>query len=219
MDKGLANVSSMMAIAGRLKNVDLSKVAFVTVPWTQYAPDPGRGAAAQPAAGQLFAAVRSDADLTGGDGAPQAGSAAGSAPAQQPQPRPPPASASAAPAYNKAIQPITVTNATGAPGRSQELIDALAAAGVHGQLRRTSPRPRSRTTQILYGSGFADVASDVATLFGIPAKPHESHRGISGVRLQVGQDFASGVKYGQTGAAAGHRSPDGPAAHQVPVRQ
>ncbi|HEV7166814.1 MAG TPA: LCP family protein, partial [Micrococcaceae bacterium] len=66
VDKGLSNVNSMMAIAGRLKNVDLSKVAFVTVPWTQYAPDPGRVQLLQPAASQVFAAVRSDADLTGG---------------------------------------------------------------------------------------------------------------------------------------------------------
>lgn len=194
VDKGLANVSSMMAVASRLKSVDLAKVAFVTVPWAEYAPDPGRVQLAQPAAGQLFAAVRNDADLTGGPAPkPSASATAGSGTAAATKT----AKAPAVPAYNKAIQPITVTDATGAPGRSQELIDALAAAGYTDTAQNVAAAPAA-DTQILYGSGFADVAGDVATLFGIPAKALKPTAGLSGVRLQVGQDFASGVKYGQT---------------------
>jgi len=192
VDKGLSNVNSMMAIAGRLKNVDLSKVAFVTVPWTAYAPDPGRVQLLQPAASQVFAAVRSDADLTGGTTA-ATGAAATSAPA-------PDAAASApgsAPAYNKAIQPITVTNATGVQGRSLELANALAAAGYTDTAQNTAAAAVG-TTQILYGPDFADVAGDVANLFGIPASALVPTPGINGVRIQAGQDFLSGVKFGQT---------------------
>lgn len=198
VDKGLSDVGSMMSVASRLKNVDLSKVAFVTAPWSAYPADPGRVQLSQPAAGQLFAAVRNDADLTGG-GTTATASAAASAPAGATGAAAgsTPAGPAAAPAYNKAIQPITVTNATGVEGRSQELISALAAAGYTDSAQNTAAAP-SATTQILYGTDFADVAGNIATLFGIPATALVPTPGINGVRVQAGQDFASGVKFGQT---------------------
>ena len=64
VDDGLASVPSLLTIGNRLKNIDISKVAFVAVPTTPAPADPNRLAVAEPAASQLFAALRKDIDLT-----------------------------------------------------------------------------------------------------------------------------------------------------------
>jgi hypothetical protein len=51
---------------------------------------------------------------------------------------------------------------------------------------------------VYYGPEFADVAADVAALFGIPAAQVVPSSGVSGVQLYLGSDFPSGTKYGKT---------------------
>ncbi|BAS12143.1 putative transcriptional regulator YvhJ [Arthrobacter sp. Hiyo8] len=74
VDEGLASVQSLLTIGSRLKDVDLSKVAFVSVPTQPAAVDPNRLELVQPQATQLFAAMRANLDLTtpGATAAPSA---------------------------------------------------------------------------------------------------------------------------------------------------
>ncbi len=190
IDSGLANIPAMVAIANRLKNVDLAKVAFITAPWVPYPADPNRNVLSQPAANELFTALHKGTDLTGGSTAGASTSPA--APATQAPAVPAPSAA----AYDKSIQPISVVNATGIPDRTTELTAALQGAGYTDLLQ--VPADTAATTTIGYGEGFQDIATDVAALFGIPASALVASTGVNGVRLNIGTDFASGTTFGKT---------------------
>lgn len=195
VDEGLANVQSLLTIGSRLKDIDVSKVAFVAVP-TQPAPnDPNRLVLVQPQATQLFAAQRADLDLTtpGATATPPATptptESTGATTA-------PPTPAGPAPkAYDKSVQPVAVADGTGAPARAQELAQALIAAGFTQSVH--FPAQSVEQTVVYYGPGFADVAADVAAMFGIPAAQVQPAASVRGVQLYVGGDFASGTQYGQ----------------------
>ncbi|WP_374200291.1 LCP family protein [Arthrobacter sp. M4] len=191
VDEGLANVQSLLTIGGRLKDIDVSKVAFVAVP-TQPAPsDPNRLTLVQPQATQLFAAQRADLDLT----SPGEGATPSPTPSAPPSTAPTTPQAPPAPAYNKALQPVAVADGTGAPARAQELAQALIGAGFTKSVHFAA-QPVGQTV-VYYGPGFADVAADVAAQFGIPAAQVQPTPTVNGVQLYVGSDFASGLKYGQ----------------------
>jgi hypothetical protein len=201
IDKGLANISSMMAIANRLKAVDPAKVAFVTVPNVADPADPNRVVLNQPGANDLFAAVRNNQDLTAGATAatPTAGATAGATPSAGASgtgtPSTTAATPPAAPAYNKAIQPITILNGSGVAGRNTDLVAALAAAGYTDTGQASAPAISA--TVVAYGPNFADVGADVGALFGIPATSVVPDPGIVGVQLRVGSDFSSGTTFGK----------------------
>ncbi|MGO4584226.1 LCP family protein [Arthrobacter sp. 2RAF6] len=191
VDDGLASVQSLLTIGSRLKDVDLSKVAFVSVPTQPAAVDPNRLELVQPQASQLFAAMRANLDLTtpGATAAPSP--AASGAPSSSAAPAP---SAPAVPAYDKALQPVTVADGTGIASRGQEIAAALVGGGFTKAahfLAAAVPK-----TVVYYGPGYADVAPDVANLLGIPASQVEPSNGIVGVQVYIGRDFDSGTKYG-----------------------
>jgi hypothetical protein len=98
------------------------------------------------------------------------------------------------PPYDKAIQPVTVANGSGVPGRAQEIVQAL----VTGGFTQTGQFAASPVTQsaVYYGTGFADVAADVAALLGIPAAQVQLAPGVAGVQAYLGTDFTSGATYG-----------------------
>jgi LCP family protein required for cell wall assembly len=192
VDEGLASVQSLLTIGSRLKDVDLSKVAFVSVPTQPAAVDPNRLELVQPQASQLFAAMRANLDLTtpGATAAPSAGPtpAASGAQSSSAAPAPP------VPAYDKALQPVTVADGTGVASRGQEIAAALAGGGFTKAahfLAAAVPK-----TVVYYGAGYADVAPDVASLLGIPASQIEPSTGVVGVQVYIGSDFDSGTKYG-----------------------
>ncbi|GAB2720502.1 LCP family protein [Arthrobacter bambusae] len=191
VDEGLASVQSLLTIGSRLKDVDLSKVAFVSAPTQPAAVDPNRLELVQPQASQLFAAMRANLDLTtpGATAAPSP--AASGAPSNSAAPTP---SAPAAPAYDKALQPVTVADGTGIASRGQEIAAALVGGGFTKAahfLAAAVPK-----TVVYYGPGYADVAPDVASLLGIPASQIEASNGVVGVQVYIGSDFDSGTKYG-----------------------
>ena len=64
IDEGLASIPTLLTVGNRLKNIDVGKVAFVAVPTVPAVSDPNRLQVAEPAASQLFAAMRKDIDLT-----------------------------------------------------------------------------------------------------------------------------------------------------------
>ncbi|MFP3580312.1 LCP family protein [Arthrobacter sp. fls2-241-R2A-200] len=191
VDEGLASVPSLLTIGGRLKDIDVSKVAFVSVPTQPAAVDPNRLELVEPQASQLFAALRADLDLT----TPGATSSPAASASSQP-----PVAAPPAPAYNKAIQPVAVANGSGVATRGQELTAALAANGFTDSVAYLA-NPVDQTV-VYYGAGFADVATDVAALFKIPAAQVKQAPAVSGVQLSVGTDFLTGTAYGTASVPA-----------------
>lgn len=197
VDEGLASVPSLLTIGNRLKNIDISKVAFVAVPTTPAVTDINRLQIAEPAGSQLFAALRQDVDLTD----PTAPTTPSPAPTESSAPSPTPtATVPAVPPYNKAIQPVTVANGSGVTGRAQEIVQALVAGGFTqtGQFLAT---PVEQSV-VYYGTDFADVAADVAALLGIPAAQVQLVPRVAGVQVYLGTDFTSGATYGAGAAAA-----------------
>jgi hypothetical protein len=97
------------------------------------------------------------------------------------------------PPYDKALQPVTVANGTGVPGRAQEIIQALVTGGFtqSGQLEAEAVAQ----SVVYYGPDFADVATDVAALLGIPAEQILSAPALGGVQVYLGTDFTSGATY------------------------
>lgn len=188
VDDGLASVPSLLTIGNRLKNIDISKVAFVAVPTTPAPSDPNRLTVAEPAASQLFAALRKDIDLTDPKATPSP-TAEPSESAPTPSPSVP-----APPAYDKALQPVTVANGTGVPERVQEITQAVIAGG----FTQVAPlvAPPVEKTAVYYGPGFEDVAADVAALLEIPATQVLPATGVSGVQVYLGTDFMSGTTMG-----------------------
>nr|WP_198011589.1 MULTISPECIES: LCP family protein [unclassified Arthrobacter] len=186
VDDGLASVPSLLTIGNRLKNIDISKVAFVAVPTTPAPTDPNRLTVAEPAASQLFAALRKDVDLTDPTATPSpTAEPSESAPAPTPTETP-------LPPYDKALQPVTVANGTGVPARTQEITQAIIAGGFT-QVAPLVAQPVAKTA-VYYGPGFEDVAADVAALLEIPATQVLPAAGVSGVQVYLGTDFMSGTK-------------------------
>jgi LCP family protein required for cell wall assembly len=186
VDDGLASVPSLLTIGNRLKNIDISKVAFVAVPTTPAPTDPNRLTVAEPAASQLFAALRKDIDLTDPTATPSpTAEPSESAPAPTPTETP-------LPPYDKALQPVTFANGTGVPARTQEITQAIIAGGFT-QVAPLVAQPVAKTA-VYYGPGFEDVAADVAALLEIPATQVLPAAGVSGVQVYLGTDFMSGTK-------------------------
>lgn len=186
VDEGLASVPSLLAIGNRLKDIDISKVAFVAVPTTAAVTDINRLQIAEPAGSQLFAALRDDVDLTD----PTAPTTPSPAPAETTAPT---ETVPAVPPYDKAIQPVTVANGSGVPTRAQEIVQSLIAGGFT-QTGQFAAVPVTQSV-VYYGADFADVAADVAAVLGIPATQVQP-AGVAGVQVYLGTDFTTGTTYG-----------------------
>lgn len=197
VDEGLASVPTLLTIGNRLKDIDVGKVAFVSVPTTPAVSDPNRLEIAQPAGAQLFAALRQDVDLTNptAPASPSPSESASAAPSPGPT-----ETAAPVPSYDKAIQPVTVANGSGMTGRAAEIVQTLVAGG----FSQTTQFEAQAATQsaVYFGSDFADVATDVAALLGVPAAQVIPAPGVSGVQVYLGSDFTTGTKYGSGAGAA-----------------
>ncbi|MFP5313435.1 MAG: LCP family protein, partial [Actinomycetes bacterium] len=145
VDDGLASIPTLLTIGNRLKDIDISKVAFVAAPTTPAPLDPNRLVIAEPAGAQLFSALRRNVDLTDPTAptTPSPGDTATPSPA--PSETVPPV-----PAYDKAVQPVTVANGTGVSGRAQEIVQALVAGGFT-QTGQFLAQPVAKTA-VYYGS-------------------------------------------------------------------
>ncbi|AJT41019.1 LCP family protein [Psychromicrobium lacuslunae] len=184
VDTSLASPAALITMANRLKDIDLSQVSFVTVPSGADPADSNRLVLSEPTAAELFQAVRSDTSLT----SPKVSTQSPTAPSSK-------TTAPATVSYDKSIQPVVVSNASGLPERAAELLKLLGTAGYTGSVQGEAVANQA-SSQLLYGTGFADVAKDVAALFGIPASSLVSAPAMNGVQLIVGADFATGTKYG-----------------------
>jgi hypothetical protein len=182
IDEGLASVPTLLTVGNRLKNIDVGKVAFVATPTAPAEADPNRLQLAEPAASQLFAAMRKDVDLTDPTGSQSTASAGASAT---------PTPAATVPAYDKAVQPVTVANGSGVPARAQEIIQSLTAAGFT-QVEQLAAQDIP-ATGVYYSAEYADVAADVAALLGVAPGRVLPAAGVVGVQVYLGSDFANGT--------------------------
>lgn len=189
VDEGLASVPSLLTIGNRLKDIDISKVAFVAVPTTPALLDPNRLQIAEPAGSQLFSALRKDVDLTDPTAPSPSATETPAPPTTAPTETAPPL-----PPYDKALQPVTVANGSGVPGRAREIVQAL----VSGGFTQTAQFEATAVAQsvVYYGPDFADVAADVAAVLGIPAAQMVPSANIPGVQVYLGTDFTAGATYG-----------------------
>jgi len=181
-------VPTLLTVGNRLKNIDVGKVAFVATPTVPAETDINRLQLAEPAASQLFAAMRNDVDLTDPTAKPSASPSASATPTPSPT----------APAYDKTLQPVTVANGSGVPARSQEIMQAIKGAGFT-QVGQLTAAPVAATA-VYYGADYADVAADVAALLGVAPDRVLPAAGVAGVQVYLGSDFASGTP--TAGAAA-----------------
>jgi LCP family protein required for cell wall assembly len=165
------DASAMMSLAGSLRGLTAGKIKFVTVPWEPYVGDKNRIQFAQPAANDLFTAIREDRTAPD-ESKPKPSSAPGK---------------SSAPKVPASQVKVRVFNASGTPGKAKAVADQLTAQGF--QVLRTGTAMIGKT-KILYG---ADAAGDAATLNDlIPGVTAASHTGIGTagvVDLVVGTDF------------------------------
>jgi len=191
VDEGLANPQTLITIAQRLQKVDLAKVAFVTVPWEPSVINPTAWVQPkEPDAGQLFKAMREGIDLTNPN-----------APKPKPKPSATPSSTPSAtatkkpavPAVDQSTAPVTVANATGIEGRSEELNTFLLAKGF--LVQAAVPADTSAKTVVYYSSAYRGAAVKVATALGIPQAQLKASADILGVQVAVGTDFTSGTAY------------------------
>lgn len=200
VDKELTEVSSLIALAGRLKDVDLDRVAFVTAPVVPYEYDNNRLVLDEAASAPLFEALVEDRDIT--EPAPESAPATPSKPGTVP----PEAPEETVPAVDPAAVPVTILNATGDAG-SQSRDKALAAyllsegyaqASAGGQTAAASP-----ATQVFFGPGYQEMADQVAAALGIPAVQVVASNLVNGVSVQVGEDFATGNTMPSAGDVGG----------------
>jgi LCP family protein required for cell wall assembly len=199
VDEGLTDVSKLLALADRLKNVDLGKVAFVSLPTSLYEPDPNRLVMDAVEGEKLFSILRADGDVT---------ATAEEKPSASPSPEPSESSAPATPepetpAFDPATQPVEVVNSSGAKGRGSELAEQLQALG-YVLASGTEAENTSPATQIFYSSGFEEVANELAKELNVPKASVLSSENSYGVRVAVGADFTTGSKLKATGGVGGN---------------
>ncbi|MGP4032031.1 LCP family protein [Pseudarthrobacter sp. 1C304] len=185
IDEGLASIPTLVTVGNRLKDIDVGKIAFVAVPTVPADIDPNRLQVAEPAASQLFEAMRKDIDLTDPTAPPSPSESPDASPTAEPTP------SETAPAYDKALQPVTVANGSGVPARTQEIM-ALLTTGGFTQLGQLAAQPVAATA-VYYGAGYEAVAADVAALLGIPATQVLPAAGVAGVQVYLGSDLVGGT--------------------------
>ena len=217
VDEQLTDVSSLIALAGRLRDVDLGRVAFVTVPVVPYPYDTNRLILDEEASRALFDTLVADEDITAVQtGTPDAststpaesgGTESGEAlPGETPSAET--GSGTEAPLYDPASIPVTLLDATGASKtgaetRDQELAAhllaegyALASAG--GITGDTSP-----ATQVFYAPGYLEMAQQVAQVLGIPEVQLVASNLVNGVSVEIGKDFTTGNTMPNVGDVGG----------------
>lgn len=201
VDDRLAQIPELLKLAGRLQEVDLGNVAFVTAPVVPYEPDINRLVLDEQKAGELFAKLRADRDITGETPEPTA--APGSGPSQTAteeatEESTEPATAEAL-GFDPALVPISVLNASGESNRGGELQEILITEGyTQASVTDSADRP---ATQLFVGPGYEGIAPAVAELFGLTEVQVIPSGTIVGLELSVGSDFIEGESMEAEGVA------------------
>ncbi|MCC3301363.1 LCP family protein [Arthrobacter sp. zg-Y895] len=195
VDEELANIPDLVALATRLKDVDLGNVAFVTAPVVPYEYDTNRLVLDEAKAQPLFDALVSDQGITA-DGTP---SPEATDTAESGTPATPGTAEPAVPAVDPAAVPVTLVNASGTAGRDTAVLEYLTSKGFTQALAGGAGASQSPATQIFYGYGYEEMAQEVARTLNIPGVQVVLSAAYTGVSVQIGADFASGSTMGDLG--------------------
>ncbi|GAA2175932.1 LCP family protein [Arthrobacter parietis] len=203
VDDGLAEIPELLKLAGRLQEVDLGNVAFVTVPVVPYELDPNRLVLDEDKADDLFAALRADRDITKPvqEPSPSASASPETDPSGTPEPTPEPEPTPTVEelGFDPALVPLTVLNASGESDRGQELQEVLLAEGyVQATVADADDRP---ATQLFVGPGYEGIAPVIAELFGLADVQVIPSATTVGLELSVGSDFTEGETIEAQGVA------------------
>ncbi|WP_146361909.1 LCP family protein [Arthrobacter yangruifuii] len=188
VDNELANIPDLVSVATRLKDVDLGKVAFVTVPVMPYEYDPNRLVLDEAKAQVLFDALVSDRGIAEAvTPSPAPADPEAEVPAA-PEPTDP-----AVPAVDPAAVPVTLVNASGTAGRDAKILAYLKSKGFSQALAGGTAPAQSPATQIFYGYGYEEMALEVAKTLNIPAVQVSQSSAYTGISVEIGGDFTSGT--------------------------
>lgn len=187
VDEGLTDIPTLIALAGRLKDVDLGNVAFVTVPVTPYELDPNRLVLDEAAAQPLFDALVSDQPVTG-EAEPEAPAAEATEGTEAPAPE------ATEPAVDPAAIPVTFLDGISgeASGRDAELARYLLSEGFTQAIAGGLSQSTTPGTQVFFTPGYDTMAQEVADALNIPSSQVSASAAVSGVVVQVGADFRTG---------------------------
>jgi hypothetical protein len=156
-------------------------VNFIAVP-TVPAADPNRLVLDEYTAPQLFAALRSSADLTSpastGEEDSQASGKEDTAPGGTVD-------------STMASSPVTVADGTAGSDVPATLVETLHTAGFDSA--QYLPAASTPITGIYYSAGFDDAAKAVAAALGIPATTLSADETIYGVQVYLGTDARNGL--------------------------
>ncbi|WP_026552228.1 LCP family protein [Arthrobacter sp. H20] len=190
VDDGLSQIPDLLRLADRLKDVDLAKVAFVTMPVLPYEPDLNRLVPDEEPAEELFAALVADRSIVEeAEPEPQPSQSNGAAGSTAPSAGPEAEETTLD--FDPAAVPFTVIDSSGEPDRGSEIQDLLLAEG-YTQTAVTDDVD-TPATQLFVGPGYEAIAESVAELFGLDDVQVLSSPATVGLALSVGADFTSGA--------------------------
>ncbi|CEA08172.1 Biofilm regulatory protein A precursor [Arthrobacter saudimassiliensis] len=179
VDEQLTDIPTLVGLAGRLKDVDLGRVAFVTAPVVPYELDNNRLVLDEPASQELFDALVNDEDITAG-AEPEPEDTATAAPTEE------------APAVDRAAVPVSLLDASAVGNRDAELAEFLLGEGFTQAVAGGQAALANPATQIFFSPGWEEAAAEVAAALNLPAVQVAAGTGFTGVLVQVGQDFTEG---------------------------
>jgi LCP family protein required for cell wall assembly len=158
------DTSAMLKLASSLHGLTAGKIKFATVPYGAYPADPNRVALAQPAADNLFTALRND-----------------TAPPTETKP-------AAAPKVPSNQVKVRVFNTTDVPGKALRIADQLTALGYHlAKVGNASAGP----SRITYGPNAGPQAATVAAAIPGLTPKADSATPAGVVDVYVGTTFPS----------------------------
>lgn len=190
VDDGLSQIPDLLRLADRLKDVDLAKVAFVTMPVLPYEPDLNRLVPDAEPAEELFEALVADRSIVGEPepepteaGDPSGTTGASASPDAEPTDQP-------VPDFDPAAVPFTIIDSSGATDRGEEIQDLLVAEGYTQAV--VTDDVETPATQLFVGTGYEAIGAVVAELFGLDEVQVLSSPATVGLALSVGTDFTAG---------------------------
>lgn len=199
LDPGIAGVTKLLDLANTVKKVPADRITFMTLPTTDYKPDPNRVAPDPVLDEQIFSLIAHDQSVT----APTTTSSA-TTPATPSQALPTPS-----PSGSSTVDPasvrdsVVVENGTSVNGRSKQVADALRGAGFANATGVGYSSSDVTTTQVFYDPGHEAAAQAVAAALQLPSSAVVPGTDGSGpVVVRVGADFTNGATYSGPGAGS-----------------
>ncbi|MGC0419114.1 LCP family protein [Embleya sp. AB8] len=185
VDNDLAGVDKLIDLADEIKKVPEKRMAFATLPTETYRPAPDQVQPQRPAADNLWATIRADRPLTGGD-------PAGAPPVAPVSTTPPAAPRTIAP--SDAAQISVTVDSGNTRKRLTPVVEALKQQGFQATSGASMPDGREHAnSRITYPDGKQDQAKAIATALSLPETALEQARpGDTTIKVLIGADLPDG---------------------------